>query len=158
MPSAWTEHLKTYRVSHPTLSLKECMQQASKTYKKQSTNNQSKARSKTSVHKRSKALLTLHTIVKAINNMDLHVSNTYISDESRNQWREMQRMAREKGNIILEELTRMHKFASGDKVYAITNGLKELEIGIDTGDHNYFVHFDIDGTMTKNNFPKGGGA
>lgn len=32
--SAWTVHLTAYRASHPHLSMKECMQQASKTYRK----------------------------------------------------------------------------------------------------------------------------
>ncbi len=32
--NAWMKHLMAYKKSHPKLSLKECMQQAKKTYKK----------------------------------------------------------------------------------------------------------------------------
>ena len=33
--SAWQEHLQTFRSSHPSFTLKECMQHASKTYRSQ---------------------------------------------------------------------------------------------------------------------------
>ena len=33
MPSAWQSHLTAYRAAHPRLSLKACMQEASKTYR-----------------------------------------------------------------------------------------------------------------------------
>lgn len=32
--SAWTEHLNKYRAAHPDKSMRQCMQEASKTYKK----------------------------------------------------------------------------------------------------------------------------
>lgn len=40
MTSAWTIHLAAYRASHTSLSLKECMQAASKTYRSASKNAQ----------------------------------------------------------------------------------------------------------------------
>ena len=36
-PSKWTAHLTEYRSTHPTLTLKECMQGASKTYRRASS-------------------------------------------------------------------------------------------------------------------------
>ncbi len=46
MPSAWTEHLSSFRASHPSKTMKECMIEASACYRKPSSASSSKAAKK----------------------------------------------------------------------------------------------------------------
>ena len=46
MPSAWTEHLSSFRASHPSKTMKECMIEASACYRKPSSASPSKAAKK----------------------------------------------------------------------------------------------------------------
>ena len=46
MPSAWTEHLSSFRASHPSKTMKECMIEASACYRKPSSAAPSKAAKK----------------------------------------------------------------------------------------------------------------
>lgn len=63
MPTEWQNHLNAYRNKNPSLSLKECMQNASKTYRGNSSSDDRNSQSQSKSHEISNRKVIMNDVI-----------------------------------------------------------------------------------------------